>query len=580
MGRYNLLDEAWIPVLRKDTGKVEEVSLLTLFSQAKEYYALAGEMETQNFAILRVLLAILVTVFTRVDAEGEPYDCLMLDETKGARLILKEPVDEVDADEYMDALDETWETIWKKHRFPEVVCQYLEAWRDRFYLLDETYPFFQVTKQNLESRPKEKQKKATNQETIVMGKQINRLISESGDDKTKKPAIFSPVVGERKNRLSEAEFVRWLITAQGYIGTFDKCIFMLDEKKKNSKGWLYDIGGIYMEGDDLFETLWMNTMLHHVMGEQYTIVPQTPCWEDEPRQRLDEILRGCPQTNLASLYTAWSRAIYIPPTWNSKMDASIGIVKVTEIDHENAFLEPMTLWTFNKTGEHQNRFTPRVHRPEQALWRSFGLLISDENNAEAKCPGIIDYYHKIAPSLENRMVQLHAVSMLSDGGATSWMPVDEVTDTLLMNEILLTDTGKDGWSIRVRDTAEDTKSFIENIYGDFLYDIAYMRNLYKKNKKKDMDKIAFVKNKKAEIYEAIDGPFRDWLCNINPSGSMDEQVHTWKLKFRFIMLTEVKKIMERATVRDYIIKENKNIIIAYQTFKFKLNKYMPSETCR
>ena len=149
MGRYNLLDEAWIPVLRKDTGKVEEVSLLTLFSQAQEYYALAGEMETQNFAVLRVLLAVLVTVFTRVDAEGEPYDFLMLDETTGARLILSEPVDEIDADDYMDALDETWKTIWKQHRFPEIVCQYLEAWRDRFYLLDETYPFFQVTKQDL-----------------------------------------------------------------------------------------------------------------------------------------------------------------------------------------------------------------------------------------------------------------------------------------------------------------------------------------------------------------------------------------------------------------------------------------------
>ena len=102
MGRYNLLDEAWIPVLRKDTGKVDEVSLLTLFSQAQEYYALAGEMETQNFAVLRVLLAILTTVFSRVDAEGEPYDCLILDETKGKRLILKEPVDEVDAEEYSD----------------------------------------------------------------------------------------------------------------------------------------------------------------------------------------------------------------------------------------------------------------------------------------------------------------------------------------------------------------------------------------------------------------------------------------------------------------------------------------------
>ena len=66
MGRYNLLDEKWITVLRKDSGETENVSLLTLFEHAGEYRALAGEMEVQNFAILRVLLAILTTVFTRV----------------------------------------------------------------------------------------------------------------------------------------------------------------------------------------------------------------------------------------------------------------------------------------------------------------------------------------------------------------------------------------------------------------------------------------------------------------------------------------------------------------------------------
>ena len=67
MGKYNLLDESWIPVLRNDTGVVENVSLLTFFEHTQEYRALAGEMETQNFAVLRVLLAVLITVFTRVD---------------------------------------------------------------------------------------------------------------------------------------------------------------------------------------------------------------------------------------------------------------------------------------------------------------------------------------------------------------------------------------------------------------------------------------------------------------------------------------------------------------------------------
>ena len=98
MGRYNLLDESWIPVLRKDTGVVENVSLLTLFMHAPAYKALAGEMETQNFAVLRVLLAVLVTVFTRVDQDGEPYEWLELNEASGNKLVVEEPVDEVDAE--------------------------------------------------------------------------------------------------------------------------------------------------------------------------------------------------------------------------------------------------------------------------------------------------------------------------------------------------------------------------------------------------------------------------------------------------------------------------------------------------
>ena len=90
MGRYNLLDEKWITVLRKDSGKTENVSLLTIFEHAGEYRALAGEMEVQNFAILRVLLAVLTTVFTRVDATGEAYEWLQLDSSD--KLIVEEAV--------------------------------------------------------------------------------------------------------------------------------------------------------------------------------------------------------------------------------------------------------------------------------------------------------------------------------------------------------------------------------------------------------------------------------------------------------------------------------------------------------
>ncbi len=551
MGRYNLLDEKWITVLRKDSGGIENVSLLTLFEHAKDYRALAGEMEVQNFAIIRVLLAVLTTVFTRVDATGEAYEWLQLDGSE--RLIVEEAVDEDDEEDYREALEDTWKNIWEGHCFPAAVCQYLKAWHERFYLLDERYPFFQVTKKDLMERLP-----AGKNGTQFAGKQLNRMISESNN----KEAIFAPVVGKEKSTMTEAELARWLITMQGYIGTADKAKFPKESKEKDSKGWLYDIGGIYMAGDDLFETLWMNTMLYHVEDDgRYTITPQSPCWEDSPSKRLDAILEGRPLKNLAALYTIWSRAVYISPAWIGKTEVLIEAVKITEIAHENAFLEPMTLWNYNKTGEHKNQFMPKIHKPMQALWRSFGLLIPEKGNIEAKRPAIMDYYHKIARFMGNRIVKLHAVSMLSDGNATSWMPIDEISDTLSLNEIILTDDKDNGWSGRVRNIVAETKNIVEGSYKKFLGEIARRRGI-----KSDVFAAAY----QATLYEKIDHPFREWLWHIQPEDDKAAKERLWKKELYGIVLGEAEQLMSHLTTRDY--KGEENCITAYQAFKKELYK--------
>ena len=64
---FNLLDEPWVRVMRPDCT-VEEVSLTQALLHAHEYTDLAGEMPTQDAAVLRVLLALLFAVFARVDA--------------------------------------------------------------------------------------------------------------------------------------------------------------------------------------------------------------------------------------------------------------------------------------------------------------------------------------------------------------------------------------------------------------------------------------------------------------------------------------------------------------------------------
>ena len=55
---FNLLDEPWIRVMLPDCT-VREVSLTEALTQAHTFTALAGEMPTQDVAVLRLLLAVL-----------------------------------------------------------------------------------------------------------------------------------------------------------------------------------------------------------------------------------------------------------------------------------------------------------------------------------------------------------------------------------------------------------------------------------------------------------------------------------------------------------------------------------------
>ena len=51
---FNLLHEPWIRVMRENC-RVEEVSLADALLHAHEYQGLAGELPTQDAAILRLL---------------------------------------------------------------------------------------------------------------------------------------------------------------------------------------------------------------------------------------------------------------------------------------------------------------------------------------------------------------------------------------------------------------------------------------------------------------------------------------------------------------------------------------------
>ncbi|MFB0918620.1 MAG: type I-E CRISPR-associated protein Cse1/CasA, partial [Clostridiaceae bacterium] len=144
MSNFNLIKDPWIAVMTQNNEEKKEVSLLELFSNAHRYVRLAGETPSQDFSTLRFLLAIMHTVFSRFDSDGENYEFVELDEKFKPTV----PIDQDDESEYFQKLFETWEKLWNESKFPEIIGNYLLKWEDRFDLYGNEYPFYQLSNED------------------------------------------------------------------------------------------------------------------------------------------------------------------------------------------------------------------------------------------------------------------------------------------------------------------------------------------------------------------------------------------------------------------------------------------------
>nr|WP_315036824.1 type I-E CRISPR-associated protein Cse1/CasA [uncultured Lachnoanaerobaculum sp.] len=551
MPRYNLLDEKWIQVASKDT--VEKVSIKELFANAAKYKELAGDMKTQDFAVMRVMLAILHTVFSRFDSKGDPYEFFEVDEKSFLQI---GELEENDLEDYEDALYQTWIDIWNAKEFPKVVYEYLEKWRERFFLYDDKYPFFQVTKEVIE-------KDAAGGGEFY-GKNINRLVSESNN----KQAYFSPKDESYKEYIVDDELARWLITLQGYIGTSDKK--KVGSAKTYSKGWLYDLGGVYLQGNNLFETLMLNFVIAHNENNNL-LKSQKPCWEAETIEKNIELYFHNGIDNIASLYTAWCREIFIDPNRTKEDKFVCFIAKLPEIEHSDAFLEPMTVWKYNDTGEYKDKYRPRKHDANKSMWRNFGLLTGVGEGTRK--PGVIEWLNKLCDISESEElgfnkenITLCAVCMLDDGNATSWAPIDEVEDTLNLKERVLVDTGDNGWIIRINKTISDTKAIIDTVLKRFIFDLLEIRNMEKSDVSKYVE----------QFYFRIDLSFRNWIESIDIDNDKDTKEIEWQNVLKKAMKEYVDELVSNAGLRDYKGIETstgvKNIATIYNSFLYRLNQ--------
>jgi CRISPR system Cascade subunit CasA len=491
MSEFNLLDEKWIKV-QSESGS-REVGLLEFFENAHNYTTLDGELPTQNFAVLRLLLAIMYAALYK---NIESYD---------------------------DAVD-LWLDIYKRGKFDyPVIRGYLENYRDRFYLFDEKYPFYQVNGI-----------KGTDNDC----KKLNGDISESGN----KIRIFSLSSGNGKEEVTYSEAARWILHTIGYDDTSAK------PKTKGLEspgaGWIGQLGGLYIEKSNLFETLIYNFCVINNESEPWKI--GIPPWEKQPSS--DERKKVITPNDPLSMFTIMSRKLILLREDSKIVGYSIlggdyFLKRDTDkiVSGQNAFAETMTLWR-NANASKKNapkEFVPKRHSADKLLWTSldYFLINTDDYHKPAILSQISDFENR--KIIDSEPLEIKTVGMIYGDKDTSIADVYE--DFLKFDGELLTKLGE-VWCNRISSDIEITEKLC-NTYANLAGDLYICAG---GDEGKNAALVGKMRSKaKSEAYFLLDTPFRNWISGIKVSDNIEEKSTQWWNEAQGIIKKAGKELTEK-----------------------------------
>lgn len=537
---FNLLDEKWI-LVRKSDCTVDELSLTDALLKSHEYVELAGELPTQNVSILRLMLAVLHTVFSRYSPQGEPS-----------------PLSDSD-----DAA-ERWKELWNAGRLPEKpIRDYLASVHDRFWLFHPDRPFYQT--------------EAAKIGTEYTASKLNGAVSESGN----KIRLFCGCTGVQKSELSYSEAARWLLYVNNYDDTSSK------PKGKNlpspGAGWLGKLGLITIRGNNLFETLVYNLiLLNHKRNFSEVWGPECPAWEPDVPNTAERAEIPMPD-NLSELYTLQSRRLWLNRDDNEKV-IGYNLLGGDFFEKVDAFIEPMTVWSKVKGNERAGeKFQPRRHDSSVQMWREFSYAF--ETAAGSHIPGVVLWTKYIKQMLpESRKLISFSIASVQYGDKDFFVN-DVFSDSLTFHTDLLTEIGEH-WRAKITD---EIKKCDESAAA--LRFLAKDIELAAGSAEDTVLKRAVVERAREQYYYEIDLPFRNWLERIDPNWEIvseqeEQALREWHETAKRIALRIGQELVESAgtaaivgrAVKDKNDKERYySAPDAYRYFKVKLNEIYPKE---
>ncbi|MFF2727769.1 type I-E CRISPR-associated protein Cse1/CasA [Streptomyces sp. NPDC058008] len=488
---FDLTTQPWIPVLRTD-GQQDELSLRQVFEQASELRRIVGDLPTQEFALVRLLLAV------AHDALGGP-----------------EEIDD-------------WTDLWSDEKCFAPVDAYLDTYAGRFDLLDTTAPFFQTAGLR------------TAKDEVFS---LNRIVADVPNGEPFFSARMPTV-----ERLTFAEAARWVVHAHAFDTSGIKTGVEGDKRAKGGKvyplgvGWAGNLGGVFVERPTLRETLLLNLVAADTTGVRID-EQDAPAWRRDPcgpggAERVPSGVRD--------LYTWQTRRLRLHFDEQGVHGVVLGYGDPLSPRNQHS-REPMTAWRRSKAQEKKLRenlvYLPRDHDPERAAWRGMASLIADASASRQRAdapdhlrPQVLEWVARLVSEGHLERGFLVRARVIGPKYGTQQSVIDEIVDDSVSMAVVLLHQQDRRFAEQAIAAVEDADRAVHAI-GDLATNLARAAGTDTEGPRATA---------RDHAYGLLEAPYRAWLRDLAKSDDPHEQRTSWQRQVHKLAVALGNRLMAAA----------------------------------
>ncbi|MEU0254172.1 type I-E CRISPR-associated protein Cse1/CasA [Streptomyces sp. NPDC006184] len=317
-------------------------------------------------------------------------------------------------------------------------------------------------------------------------------------------------------RLTFAEAARWLVHAHAYDTSGIKTGVEGDARARGGKvyplgvGWAGNLGGVFVEGRTLRETLLLNLVAADTANLEIDDA-DAPAWCRPPcapggAERAP--------TGVRDLYTWQSRRLRLHFDEAGVHGVVLGYGDPLS-SRDRQHREPMSAWRRSRAQEKKLKKTPiylpREHAPERSAWRGIGALVADQaataqgpEPADYLRPGILEWVARLVTEGELDSGFMIRARIVGARYGTQQSVIDEIVDDHVAMAVVLLHERNRRYAEQAVAAVGDADLAV-NALGDLAADLARAAGADTEGPRSTARDLA---------YGLLEAPYRTWLAHL------------------------------------------------------------------